>query len=47
MRKENGEAHNANNKKASENSEAFLYGAGYRNRTDDLLITSQLLYLLS
>ncbi len=25
----------------------FLYGAGYRNRTGDLLITSQLLYQLS
>jgi len=24
-----------------------LIGAGYRNRTGDLLITSQLLYLLS
>ena len=26
---------------------ALLDGAGYRNRTGDLLITSQLLYLLS
>ncbi len=25
----------------------FLYGAGYRSRTGDLLITSQLLYQLS
>ncbi len=33
--------------KKPRNSEAFKDGAGTRNRTRDLLITSQLLYLLS
>lgn len=33
--------------KKPRNSGALKYGAGTRNRTRDLLITSQLLYLLS